>query len=61
MNFNDVDCKLLLDNLAIIDWHSHFNGYDNDFNKLFTIFQRILEYAASNSGVAQGTIVELYY
>ena len=42
-DFNDVDYELLNVHLAIIDWDSHFNGYDNDCNVLYTIFQSIID------------------
>ena len=42
-DFNDVDYELLNAHLAIIDWDSHFNGYDNDCNMLYTIFQSIID------------------
>ena len=42
-DFNDVVYELLNVHLAIIDWDSHFNGYDNDCNVLYTIFKSIID------------------
>ena len=42
-DFNDVDYELLNAHLATIDWDIHFNGYDNDCNVLYTIFQSIID------------------
>ena len=40
---NDIDHELLNAHLAIIDWDSHFNGYDKDCNMLYTISQFIID------------------
>ena len=42
-DFNNVDYELLNVYVAIIDWDSHFNGYDNDCNVLHTAFQSIID------------------
>ena len=41
-HFNDVVYELLNAHLAIIDWDSHFKGYDNGCNMLYTISQSII-------------------
>ena len=42
-DYNDVDYELLHAHLATIDWDSLFNGYDDDCNMLWTIFQSIMD------------------
>ena len=41
-DFKYVDYELLNAHLAIIDWVSHFNGYDNYCDVLYTFFSLLL-------------------
>ena len=43
MYLNDVDNELLNVYLAIIDWESLFNSYDNDCHMQHIIFQSFID------------------